>query len=398
VTTELLLSDNQITTMAGVRFPPDLEALELQDNKITSLKGVQFPSGLTSLSLNHNQIDSLQGVRFPHGLTDLYLGQNKITSLNGVQFPPGLIDLDLSQNKITSLAGVQFPATIKESLHLGNNQITSLKGVQFPSVLESLVLNNNQITSLSGVQFPSVLLELDLRDNAITSLYQLQMPPDSTIDLKGNPLLYLHGIINPDEYLMDYLKHHFPSGYFREFHYQRKDAKMAQLSALKAARQSQKADLKFISDSTQQSMRNQLNAVTSFLRDGMEARVRQHEEQLAKEVEERGRAIFYIHGPSGKKYTVPLNTSITIQEVIDYLNDHYYISVLGNCGVMRLVFSGKQLEPERTLADYNVLAGNTLHIVCAASNPPHGGSKKRPNKRPIKSNKAKIRRNKSMKK
>ena len=165
---------------------------------------------------------------------------------------------------------------------------------------------------------------------------------------------------------------------------------------LKAARQSQKADLKFISDSTQQSMRNQLKAVTSFLREGMEARVRQHAEQLAKEVEERGRAIFYIHGPSGKKYTVPLNTSITIQEVIDYLNEHYYISVLGNCGVMRLVFSGKQLEPERTLADYNVLAGNTLHIVCAASNPPHGGSKKR---RPKKSNKrSNKRRNKSMKK
>jgi Leucine-rich repeat (LRR) protein len=396
VRTELLLSDNQITTMAGVIFPPGLEALELDNNKITSLEGVQFPTSLTSLYLNNNQIASLQGVQFPPGLDDLELSSNKITSLQGVQFPPGLTELSLSQNKITSLAGVQFPATIKDSLSLGYNQITSLKGVQFPSVL-SLWLNNNQITSLSGVQFPPGLLELDLSNNAITSLYQLQLPHGSTIDLKGNPVRSLYGIINPDEYLMDYLKHHFPSEYFREFYYQRKDAKMAEQSALKTARQSQKAELKELS---QQSMRNQLSAVTSFLREGMKARAEQHANQLLKDRHEKPttyeQSLFYAK-LNEKMYPVPMIEEMSMQDVLNYLNDNYYISVLHNCGGMHLHKNGVgQLESTRTLAGYHVASDEVLNVVCGSSSHKGGFSHSRSKKRRPKK-RSQTRRNKSKK-
>jgi len=110
-------------------------------------------------------------------------------------------------------------------------------------------------------------------------------------------------------------------------------------------------------------MQNQLNALTAFLRDGMQARAQQHEYQLNQEVEEKGRAIVFIRG-FGKIYTVPLNTELSVQWVLDYLNNHYYISVLNNCGVMRLIFNGKRLEPDHALADYNVQTENTLHIMC----------------------------------
>jgi len=382
VRTELLLSDNQITTMVGVIFPPGLEALELDNNKITSLQGVQFPPGLDYLELSINKITSLQGVQFPTSLTSLFLNNNQIASLQGVQFPPGLTELSLSQNKITSLAGVQFPATIKDSLSLGYNQITSLKGVQFPLVL-SLWLNNNQITSLSGVQFPSVLLELDLRDNAITSLCQLQLPHGSTIDLKGNPVRSLHGIINPDEYLMDYLKHHFPSEYFHEFYYQRKDGKMAEQSALKAARQSQKAELKEMTDLSQQSMRNQLSAVTSFLREGMKARAEQHAEQLLKDRHEKPttyeQSLFYAK-LNEKMYPVPMIEEMSMQDVLNYLNDNYYISVLHNCGGMHLHTPGAgKLESGRTLKEYGVVSDDVLDIICGTQKGgfKHSRSKKR---------------------
>lgn len=140
-----------------------------------------------------------------------------------------------------------------------------------------------------------------------------------------------------------------------------------------------------------------LKTLTAFFREGMEARARQHEDQVKKDNEERGRQIFFVRGTTGKTYPVPLNTTMTIQAVLDYLNSHYYISALEDCGVMHLIFSGQRLEPERTLADYNVQVESTLNLVCKfRPNLFQGGSKKR---RPKKSKKHyKIRRNKSIKK
>jgi Leucine-rich repeat (LRR) protein len=247
--------------------------------------------------------------------------------------PPGLTKLHLNARQISSLSGVHFPHELKR-LDLSDNLIASLEGVQFPSTLEHLFLANNRITTLQGVQFPSGLTNFKFQDN---------------------PLISLAGMINPSSIINNYFMVHYHSLYLR-------DIEGVRLS-LQAARQSQKASLKKMSDLTQQSMQNQLNAVTSFLRDGMQAHAQQHEDQLNKEVEEKGRAMIFIRG-FGKTYTVPFNTELSVQSVLDYLNNHYYISVLNNCGGMWLVVSGKRLETERTLADYNVQAESTLHIMC----------------------------------
>lgn len=325
-------------------------------------KDINFPQ-VKYLGLNGiKNLVSLQYFNFPDSLTELVVRDTGIYSLVGVKFPPNLIRLRLDDNKINSLNGVKFPFSLQK-LDLTNNRIHSLNGVTFPPNLTYLQLGNNNIASLWGVHFPPNLIRLTLW---------------------GNPISSLKGILDPSPNIIQLLGEVFPM--------------LHEKSALKAARQSQKATLKDMSDLSQQSMQNQLNAVTSFLREGMESRAQQHAEQLAKEVEERGRAIFIIRGPSGKIFTVPLNTSITIQEVIDYLNEHYYISVLDNCGVMRIIFNGKQLEPGRTLADYNVLAGSSLHIVCAASTPTQGGSKKRPNISNKSNKRSQKRHNKSTKK
>jgi len=365
----LVMIKNEITTLAGVQFPPNLLDFSLSESKITSLRGVQFPPSLLELDLSENKINTLTGAIFPPSLVRLYLSDNEIKSLTGVQFPPGLTLLNLDNNKITSLTGVQFPPSLLD-LILSYNEIKSLTGLQFPPGLTLLRLEDNKINTLKGVQFPPSLLKLNLSNNNLHSLEGLQIPEQTTIELKGNPLVTLNYIVNPNKYLIDYLKYNFPSLYFRDLHAQHKGAQMAEKSSLKTAR-------KEMSDLTQQSMQNQLKAVTSFLREGMEARARQHEEQVKKDNEEGKIRVFFVRF-NGKIYHVPLNMTMTIQAVLDYLNSHYYISALEDCGVMQLVFSGNRLEPERTLADCNVQMESTLYLVCKFTpNLFQGGSKKR---------------------
>ena len=275
--------------------------------------------------------------------------------------PPGLTKLHLNARQISSLAGVHFPHELKR-LDLSDNLIASLEGVQFPSTLEHLFLANNRITTLQGVQFPSGLTNFKFQDN---------------------PLISLAGMINPSSIINNYFMVHYHSLYLR-------DIEGVRLS-LQAARQSQKASLKKMSDLTQQSMQNHLNAVTSFLRDGMQARAQQHEE-LNKEAEKKGRKMIFIRG-LGKTYTVPFNAELSVQSVLDYLNNHYYISVLNNCDGMWLVFSGKKLETEHTLAAYNVQAESTLHIMCNMMIGNYQGGKRTKRTRNKRSNKSKSKKN-----
>jgi hypothetical protein len=82
---------------------------------------------------------------------------------------------------------------------------------------------------------------------------------------------------------------------------------------------------------------------------------------------------------------------MTMQDVLDYLNTNYYISVLiPNHSVMRLIFDSKELESSQVLVDRQIQNESTLYAVGKII---HGG--KRPNKTKKRSQK---RRNKSKKK
>ena len=440
--TKLSLDRNQITSLAGVQFPPGLTELYLYSNQINSLVGVQFPHGLMELGLNSNPIASLVGVQFPpglirlylvntnigsfegaqftHELKRLYLSENKITSLSlqglQLQLPPGLTELKLDRNQITTLQGIRFPIGLT-SLDLYKNQITSLEGAQFPPGLRNLNLDDNQITTLKGLplppgltslsmsrnqltllevaQFPETLTLLDLSKNQIkyidfgSKIRAVLLPNLTSLNLEGNPLESLAGIM-VNEYVMGYFKHNYSNLYFRYLHSRHKRSKMAEQSALKAARQSQKATLKDISDLTQQSMQNQMKAVTSFLREGMTARAQQHADQLLRDKEEKSttyeQSLFYAK-LNEKMYPVPMIEELSMQDVLNYLNEHYYISVLHNCGGIHLMHLHKpgagKLESGRTLKEYGVVSDDVLDIICGTQKGGfrHSRSKKRVIKR-----------------
>lgn len=333
----------------------------------------------------------------PRELTSLELYNKKITtkSLQGVRFPPGLKELNLEQNQITSLDGVQFPPGLTE-LVLMQNQIGSLSRVKFPPGLKRLDLSDNKILTLSGTEFPPNLEKLDLEGNPLRELGYVD---------EGDDGRYTR-LINPNKYVIEYLKRNFAQLYFRDLYAHHKETKTAEKSALKAsrqsqkaeakaARQSQKAELHKMSDLSQQSMQNQLKAVTSFLREGMEARAQQHAEQLLRDKQEKPttyeESLFYAK-LGEKTYPVPIIEEFAIRDVLNYLNEHYYISVLHNCGDMHLHKPGAgKLESGRTLKECEVVSDNVLDIACGTQNggfARHRHSRKR-NKRSQKRRKSK---------
>jgi hypothetical protein len=321
----LLTRFNDYIVFKDIKFPP-VKYLNLQGiKKLESLKYFSFPDSLTELVVMYTGVNSLVGVKFPPNLIRLRLDHNQINSLDGVEFPFGLQNLDLTHNQIKSLNGVKFPPNLTY-LGLSNNNITSLLGAHFPPNLTRLSLGGNPISSLKGIIDPS----------------------PNVIQLLGEVL--------PTQF-----------NYFRE------------KSEAKAARQSQKATLKEMSDLSQQSMRFQMHAVTSFLREGMEARAQQHAEQLLRDRQEKPttyeQSLFYVK-LGEKTYPVPMIEELSIHNVLNYLNEHYYISVLHNCGGMHLHKGGSELESGRTLKECGVVSDDVLHIQCESQKGGFARSKK----------------------
>ena len=329
------------------------------------------PPTLTALQINRANIQSMEGVRFPANLITIDLGGNQIsTNLNGVQFPPNLIELNLSYNWIDSLQGANFPSTLT-SLDLGWNVIHNLDRIQFPPRLTTLLLNDNGLIHMSGVQFPPGLTTLDLSNseergderrgrgyNQLKSFNEVKFPPSLTqLNLQRNRLETLGRIIDPTPNILQLIERQFP-----------KIVEVYRNTLTRQSQQTEQTTLKKVSDFNQLSMQNQLRGITSFLREGMEARAQQHAEQLMRESEDfGGRSTIEVRLPNGIKYPVPLNTANSVQSVLDYMNEHYYISSLvPNCGVTHLYKSDIKdpLNPTSTLADNGVQKGTRLNAQC----------------------------------
>lgn len=367
-TTLSLLQINaaSIHSISGVLFPENLININLHSNYIVTLNEAQFPQRLTTLNLSNNRIHTLEGVQFPQSLTTLNLSNNRIETLEGVQFPPNLTILELGWNFIPNLDRIQFPHNMRE-LSLNDNNLIHMSGVQFPNGLTKLDLSNspergddrggygyNQLKSFNDVKFPHTLTELNLLRNRIETVGK---------------------IIEPTENVLQLIERQFP-----------KIVEQYRQNVSRQSQQTRQSTLKEISDFNQLTLQNQIRGITSFLREGMETRAQQHSDNLKEEGKPAKKPLFYVNlSTNGKQYPVPLDSSKPVHYVLDYLNEHYYISSLvPNCGAIKLYKTGIKdcLETDRLLSDYGIQRDETLNAKCIMLQlrPTNGGGRVRINK------------------
>ena len=151
-TPALDLSDMQITSLRGVRFPDHITTLNLGHNRIVSLEGVQFPNALTKLVLDNNRIESLDRVQFPDSLRSLVLDHNQIESLDGVVFPNDLVILYLHHNPINIQEIVEIvPPYVRLRAEADDYNLETMNPARFAQRLNAL-RNHHQVQAQVQVQ------------------------------------------------------------------------------------------------------------------------------------------------------------------------------------------------------------------------------------------------------
>jgi hypothetical protein len=106
--------------------------------------------------------------------------------------------------------------------------------------------------------------------------------------------------------------------------------------------------------------RQQIDAIVKFLRPQIDVIIEQ------KKQETNGPSVFFVR-LNGVDYTVPYDGTMTIQDVINYLNTTYFIILSPDCTGLKLIFGEKALDETITISNANIQAESTVYARCLAS-------------------------------
>lgn len=159
-----VVADNQnISSLEGVEYLPNLIYLSCSDNNLTSLD-LTGNKVLQYLNCQDNELTDLN-VSGLSNLASLYVNQNKLTSLN--------------------LSGL----TNLKALHCYDNELTSLDPSK-SRTLQYLYCQDNELTSLD-LRNNTALNQLTCEDNHLTSLYVTRLASLTSISCNSNKLTSL---------------------------------------------------------------------------------------------------------------------------------------------------------------------------------------------------------------
>ena len=157
---DLNLSHNQMVSLKGLGFLPNLKILRLRDNKIETLfckpapddknfrRGLFGLPGLELLDVSQNTLQYLYGLQYSplKELKMLFASDNEIVKIEHLEKLKQLRELDLSKNRIRQIDPNSFyQHHVIMCLRLDENGLKSLANIEKLEKLQTLFLSGNRI-------------------------------------------------------------------------------------------------------------------------------------------------------------------------------------------------------------------------------------------------------------
>ncbi|KAJ3238591.1 hypothetical protein HDU81_007511 [Chytriomyces hyalinus] len=196
------LSNNSLTSLAGLENCPSLQILNLSHNNITSISGIRNFTNLKALILNNNEISALPDLTpLAANLNTLVLSHNKLTALPK-PFPhlPHLKKLSVSNNSLTEYPVFMIPAPQMQELRLSHNKLSTLPRAPAPPKKQASgkpapkQTTTHTLPTLKTLDLGSNLIQFPSISDLTTALAFLA--PNATLvnlNLKGNPVVDVEG-------------------------------------------------------------------------------------------------------------------------------------------------------------------------------------------------------------
>jgi hypothetical protein len=201
---QLRLYSNNISSVDTTIVWPDVSTeIDLSDNDITSVDNITWPSGLRFLYLSNNQIVTFNPTQaLPSELEELTLDHNQIVTFDpDIALPNSLIELILNNNEIVTFnPSIALPSSLTRLILSSNQIVTFNPSIALPNSLTDLYLSNNQIVTFNpSIALPNSLANLHLTDNQMTIASYTSSEPwanaMSIIPLRGD--IYFGGNVHP---------------------------------------------------------------------------------------------------------------------------------------------------------------------------------------------------------